>query len=789
MTEIEAKLGKTAAASGLVSGADTATASGSFSKGKVSLGLAALIYLLYLVVIFQPLLTNNLLLAYEDGRVQNYPAFASLEQQWTPNLLCGFPVLADPQVATFYPIMQLCRHLFWGFNLYQLSPLLLAMLGTFLFLRRLTGSNFGALLAGICFGGSGFFISELNHVQILHAGMHLPFLLYFVLRLNRDKEPRIRLLSALALSLLTATCVFAGHPQTAVYVLLFTAAFASFCSPWESSLARLAAPFYFLFCGALLALPQILPSFELNGFSGRPFFRLEDFQVGQGSLTDFVGFVFPYLMGGRYGTLGSLTEVGQGPAPGYIYLGIAPLFLSLTIAVKRIRQPLICFFLLAVCLTFSIALLAASPFSILVYQLPLVGHFRGQFRILLLTVFALSVLVACAIARVEQLARRPGGDGRPFDLFDFWRGRGLKKHFKVMLYLVAGGLSTNFLLSTLALFYYLRSPLRLSNRLVLLLAAALAIMIYGVTAEWRQYSAPLAGCQAPAGTDELRKELQEGGFRVFPLKGLEGENREYPPNLSRLWQVPSASGYEPLMPWTYARLMGIAEGGFMKPPWYLKPENRAFDVASVKYVTVPKVEVPPQIVSGNTHWQVKKEDGGILYFENKRVLPRARLVPNAIVLDTNDCLKSIRTSLLPDGSSYRPLRHVLFSEVTVEQAVEIRRLNELGSSSLDLGSIKQLQDRETELLFQIEARRPAFFVLSDQYYPGWKAYLDNRPVEIIRANAAFRAVIVPEGRHSLAMKFESDSLKNGFALACLGLLLLLLGLARIRGSGIRRHDL
>lgn len=781
MTEIEAKLGETAAASALVSREQTASAP---RQGKgLSIGLAALVYLLYLSVIFQPLLSDNLLLAYEDGRVQNYPAFASIEQQWTANLLCGFPVLADPQVSTFYPLMQICRHVFWGFNLYQLSPLLLAMLGTFIFLRRLTGSNFGALLAGICFGGSGFFISELNHVQILHAGMHLPFLLYFVLRLNRDKEPRIRLLSALALALLTATCVFAGHPQTAVYVLLLTAAFASFCSPWESSLARFLAPFYFLFCGALLALPQILPSFELNSFSGRPFFRLEDFQVGQGSLTDFVGFVFPYLMGGRYGTLGSLTEVGQGPAPGYIYFGIAPLLLSLTVAIKRIRQPLIYFFLSVACLTFGMAVLAASPFSSLVYHLPLVGHFRGQFRLLLLTVFALAVLVACATSRVEQLSRRPGRDGRPFDLFAFWRGKGLVKHLKVMLYLVAGGLSANFLLSTMALFYYLRSPLRLSNRLVLFLAVALSIMVYGVTAEWRQYSAPLSTFLAPAGTEELREELKEWGYRVFPLKGLEGENREYPPNLSRLWQVPSASGYEPLMPWTYARLMGIAEGGFMKPPWYLKPENRAFDVASVKYVTVPKVEVPPQIVSGNTHWQLKREDGGILYFENKRVLPRARLVPNAIVLDTNDCLKSIRTSILPDGSIYRPLRHVLFSEVTLEQAVEIKRLNELGSSSLDLGGIKQLQDRETALLFQIEAKRPAFFVLSDQYYPGWKAYLDGSPIEIIRANAAFRAVIVPEGSHRLEMKFESDSLKKGLALACLGLLLLLFGLLRITARG------
>ncbi len=54
---------------------------------------------------FAPKLMEGVVLAFEDGKVQNYPAFAAAGRFWTPYLFCGFPVLADPQVATFYPLM------------------------------------------------------------------------------------------------------------------------------------------------------------------------------------------------------------------------------------------------------------------------------------------------------------------------------------------------------------------------------------------------------------------------------------------------------------------------------------------------------------------------------------------------------------------------------------------------------------------------------------------------------------------------------------------------------------
>jgi uncharacterized membrane protein YfhO len=64
-------------------------------------------------------------------------------------------------------------------------------------------------------------------------------------------------------------------------------------------------------------------------------------------------------------------------------------------------------------------------------------------------------------------------------------------------------------------------------------------------------------------------------------------------------------------------------------------------------------------------------------------------------------------------------------------------------------------------------------LLTDTYYPGWKASLDGRPVQIHPTDYAFRGVIVPEGTHELVFEYDPASFKLGALVA----LLTALGLA------------
>jgi uncharacterized membrane protein YfhO len=72
-------------------------------------------------------------------------------------------------------------------------------------------------------------------------------------------------------------------------------------------------------------------------------------------------------------------------------------------------------------------------------------------------------------------------------------------------------------------------------------------------------------------------------------------------------------------------------------------------------------------------------------------------------------------------------------------------------------------------------------MLSEVYYPAWKAYVDGERVPLYRADYLIRAVPVPAGEHTVELRYESWTLRLGTVVSLLaGLILAALVLARIR---------
>jgi hypothetical protein len=76
------------------------------------------------------------------------------------------------------------------------------------------------------------------------------------------------------------------------------------------------------------------------------------------------------------------------------------------------------------------------------------------------------------------------------------------------------------------------------------------------------------------------------------------------------------------------------------------------------------------------------------------------------------------------------------------------------------------------LRVEVDTPEPAFLVLSEAYYPGWLATIDDRPAEIYRTDIAFRGVVVPAGRHMVQMQFRPVIFAWARAISALALVVL-----------------
>jgi hypothetical protein len=67
--------------------------------------------------------------------------------------------------------------------------------------------------------------------------------------------------------------------------------------------------------------------------------------------------------------------------------------------------------------------------------------------------------------------------------------------------------------------------------------------------------------------------------------------------------------------------------------------------------------------------------------------------------------------------------------------------------------------------YEVDLDGPGFLVSVDAWAPGWRAFVDGRSTDVLRANAVFRAVAVPAGRHVVEMVYRPWTVLVGLTLS------------------------
>ena len=170
-------------------------------------------------------------------------------------------------------------------------------------------------------------------------------------------------------------------------------------------------------------------------------------------------------------------------------------------------------------------------------------------------------------------------------------------------------------------------------------------------------------------------------------------------------------------------------------------ETNLLNLLNVKYV------ISPKDLKINGYRMIKKAEKVSIY-ENENFLARAFLADKAVVIkDEKKILERMKSK------EFEPAREVILEKdfVNVQSAERIEY-----RATADI-----LKYEPGEVIVEAETNEPKFLVLSDTWYPGWKAYVDGKLDKIYRADYTLRAVYLEPGKHIVKFTYDPFSFKIG----------------------------
>jgi len=90
---------------------------------------------------------------------------------------------------------------------------------------------------------------------------------------------------------------------------------------------------------------------------------------------------------------------------------------------------------------------------------------------------------------------------------------------------------------------------------------------------------------------------------------------------------------------------------------------------------------------------------------------------------------------------------------------------------------KIVSDDNEMVTISVDAERSALLLLNDSYDKGWSAFIDGKPQKIYKANLAFKAVEVPQGKHTVVFRYGQPGVLIGLIVTAASVFLLLLSAA------------
>jgi hypothetical protein len=125
------------------------------------------------------------------------------------------------------------------------------------------------------------------------------------------------------------------------------------------------------------------------------------------------------------------------------------------------------------------------------------------------------------------------------------------------------------------------------------------------------------------------------------------------------------------------------------------------------------------------------------------------------------------------------LEHLQAGGAWDPQVLAATELAKLPAPKATTYNVRDFDQGPNHVHFTVELDGHALVTLTDLYFPGWVATVDDEPAKLWKTNAMFRGVEVGPGVHRVRMDYRPRSLKLGLAAALAGL-----GIAIVAGARV-----
>jgi len=676
---------------------------------------------------------------------------------WNPYNFSGNPHLANFQSTVLSPfnLLFLVLPFIDAWSLVILLQPLLAGVFTYLLLREFKASKIAAGISAVSFMFCGFITVWMAYGTL---AMAIAFLPLGILGIERTFS-KISLGSIFLIALSIMFSFFSGHFQTSLYFFAFLSGFYILRAITEKKMKKTFFILLGFLSGILLSLPQLLPSVEFYLNSSRSGIFIN----GGGIPLDHLITIFsPDFFGNsvtRNDWVGSYAEWAM-------FVGIIPLLFAFFALFSKRKSHLVWIFL-------SLGLLALL-FSL---QTPLIDFLSGlklpvlststPSRIIVLFSFAFSVLA-----------------GFGFDVFS--RAFFEKKHKDVMYPFAIVGLIILFVWVEVLFFGFPgreHTSVAIRNLILptSLFLATVFVSLILIFVKKKYYQVVFMLILLFVAFDSFRFvqkwmpfDSKEFVFVKLPvikaLKDNIGNGRVFGnlgAQVETYYSIPSLQGYDPLYIERYGEFIrSSVDGTFLNPERSVvkldkfgKYTDRVINFLGGGLIFHPKADTNQSWaypVWNKEHKIIYSDDKFELY-QNDQAIERAKLYYDYVIVEDK---KKIIDNFYSQDFDFE---NKLILEKDPKIDVEVGAIGEAKIKSYE----------PNRVLVSVRTNKNALLLLTDNYYPGWKAKVDGKEREIMRADYSFRAVVITSGEHMVEFYYDPASFKYGLGGFAFGVLTLM----------------